>query len=130
MIRIYGKVLGKPRPRVKTVRGRAYAYTDKKFIDYERHIKSEYVRQGGCMHHGAVRLEVDVCRKLPKSVPKKIKQQDDVFKPDGDNVLKIVMDALNGVAYEDDRFVVEASITKHPRTRIEEEYLEVTVQDA
>jgi Holliday junction resolvase RusA-like endonuclease len=33
-------------------------------------------------------------------------------KPDGDNVLKIIADALNGIAYYDDTQVVSQSITK------------------
>ena len=33
-------------------------------------------------------------------------------KPDADNIAKIIMDALNGVAYEDDRQVVELIVRK------------------
>ena len=37
-------------------------------------------------------------------------------KPDADNVLKIVMDGLNGVAYEDDKQVVDATVHKRSWT--------------
>lgn len=33
-------------------------------------------------------------------------------KPDGDNILKVVLDALNGLAYDDDRQVVKMGIIK------------------
>lgn len=33
-------------------------------------------------------------------------------KPDIDNILKIIMDGLNGVAYHDDKQVVEVTIRK------------------
>lgn len=33
-------------------------------------------------------------------------------KPDGDNILKVVLDALNGLAYDDDRQVVKMCIIK------------------
>lgn len=36
----------------------------------------------------------------------------DMRRPDVDNVLKTVMDALEGVAYEDDKQVVGASVTR------------------
>ncbi len=33
-------------------------------------------------------------------------------KPDGDNILKVVLDALNGLAYDDDKQVVKMGIIK------------------
>jgi Holliday junction resolvase RusA-like endonuclease len=33
-------------------------------------------------------------------------------RPDADNILKLVADALNGVAYDDDKRVVVASVCK------------------
>lgn len=45
-----------------------------------------------------------------------------VFKPDCDNLLKFIGDALNGMAWEDDAWIYEASIEKiyslEPRTII------------
>ena len=44
-------------------------------------------------------------------------------KPDADNVMKIILDALNGVAYEDDRQIVALAIRKtygeKPGVRVE-----------
>lgn len=42
---------------------------------------------------------------------------DDLQKPDADNIAKLVMDALNGVAYEDDSQVVALLVLKLPRRR-------------
>nr|DAG40359.1 MAG TPA: Endodeoxyribonuclease RusA [Caudoviricetes sp.] len=43
-------------------------------------------------------------------------------KPDWDNLGKLVSDALNGIAYDDDKSVVDASVRKYysdrPRTQI------------
>lgn len=49
--------------------------------------------------------------------PKRIERERDTTKPDIDNVLKAVLDALNGVAYKDDSQVVEVRVVKHDRTR-------------
>ena len=50
-----------------------------------------------------------------------------VYTPDGDNILKAVADALNGVCYKDDKCLIKMSIEKFysdvPR-------IEVVVQEA
>ena len=35
-----------------------------------------------------------------------------IKKPDSDNIAKVVLDALNGVAYIDDKDVVKLTVTK------------------
>ena len=46
-------------------------------------------------------------------------RENDTFKPDVDNIAKAVLDALNGVAFEDDSQVVRLRCSKHPRKRRE-----------
>nr|DAN73502.1 MAG TPA: Endodeoxyribonuclease RusA [Caudoviricetes sp.] len=65
-------------------------------------------------------------RELPKSRPKRLLAELDTAKPDIDNVTKAVLDALNGVAYDDDKQVVSLRVTKLPRTR-QESFLRVTI---
>lgn len=117
---VEGKVQGKARPRVTMRGGHARAYTPQKTKDYEGMIRYAYLAAGGKMLDGPVMVAVETFRSLPKSRPKKIESEPDVYKPDGDNVLKAVLDALNGVAYEDDSQVVMLSIIKWPRTRCDE----------
>lgn len=52
-------------------------------------------------------------RQLPK---RKRLDEEDTLKPDADNIAKLVMDALTGVAYEDDSQVTKLQVIKHPRT--------------
>lgn len=66
---------------------------------------------------GGVRVEVDVFRALPKSKPKKVKSEQDLCKPDADNIAKAILDALNGVAWRDDAQVWSLGVRKNPRTR-------------
>jgi Holliday junction resolvase RusA-like endonuclease len=66
---------------------------------------------GSCCVHIVARMEI------PKSWPKKKQAQAEnneisPGKPDLDNIAKTVLDALNGVCYEDDAQVVILSVTK------------------
>lgn len=74
-----------------------------------------------------VTVSVRVFRHLPKSTPKGVAEAADTGKPDADNVAKLVMDALNGCAYEDDAQVTSLRVTKMPRSRIQRDRMEVEV---
>lgn len=50
-----------------------------------------------------------------------MEREPDVVRPDADNVAKLVLDALNGAAWEDDTQVVSLSVVKRDRTRREGE---------
>ena len=58
-----------------------------------------------------------------------MESEPDTFKPDIDNVAKAFLDALNGVAYEDDRCVTSIEVRKAHRERIAEEYVIVTIEE-
>ncbi|MCI8629215.1 MAG: RusA family crossover junction endodeoxyribonuclease, partial [Firmicutes bacterium] len=63
-------------------------------------------------------LSVAAYFKIPKSASKKkriamlCEEIRPTKKPDGDNILKAVADALNGVCYKDDKNIVKMSIEK------------------
>ena len=123
--RVYDKVLGKPRPRVNR---NGSVWTPKRFKDYEKKIAEAYLEAGGEKLKGPVCVRVRTFRALPKSRPKKVMSEVDMYKPDIDNVSKIVLDALNGVAFEDDKQVVRLLCAKMERER-RDEYLEVAVEE-
>lgn len=120
---VKGEVMGKPRPRVNR-NGRVW--TPKKFTDCENRIAEAYLAEGGGLMDGEIRIEIDVFRSLPKSRPKKVESEPDTLKPDPDNIAKLVLDALNGVAYRDDSQVTQLEVTKHPRKR-RDEYMSIIV---
>lgn len=114
---VYGKIRGAPRPRV-TKRG---AYMPKPYTDYKASIAAEYVAQGGENYGDSpVEIAITTRRALPKSRPKCVISELDTFKPDADNVAKTALDALNGVAFNDDSQVVSLTVIKQPRTRTDE----------
>ena len=76
--------------------------------------------------------EIQAFYPIPKSTTKKARlaiMQEDIrpqTKPDCDNIIKIVLDALNGVAYYDDKQVVCVSCNKYYG---EMGYLKITLKE-
>lgn len=109
-------VRGKGRPRFTR---QGITYTDKKTVEYERLIKNEYLKHTHYISDKSIRMSIYVCFAPNKSDSKKnklIKLMNKLWpkkKPDIDNVTKIVLDALNKVAYEDDTQVNELHIMRH-----------------
>lgn len=114
---VFGRVRGKGRPRF-TRSGRPY--TPKATRDYERDIRDAFENAPGRPPEpfsGPIAVCIMTYRQLPKSAPKSVLSEPDTHKPDIDNVAKIVLDALNGVAWEDDAQVVRLTVSKLDRTR-------------
>lgn len=102
------------RPKASHKNGVFRMYTPAATLEEEALVAAAYK---GEKYEGAVKVTVHIYKALPKSKPKKVERERDLTKPDIDNVLKAVLDGLNGVAYEDDTQVVEVSATKHDRVR-------------
>lgn len=113
---VMGRVVGSARPRV-TKHG---TYIPKTTRDYRARIKGAFMEAGGLRMDGPLYVRVGVYRELPKSRPKRVDFEPDTFKPDVDNIGKNVLDALNGIAWDDDSQVVELTVRKYPRMRTPE----------
>jgi Holliday junction resolvase RusA-like endonuclease len=111
---IPGPPKGKARPRVVS----GHAFTPNDTVVYENAVRMAYKAAGGGMMEGPLAMVVIACFQPPKSVSKKklaamlAGEIRPTKKPDTDNVLKIVADALNGVAYRDDAEIVSAHVAK------------------
>lgn len=77
--------------------------------------------------HEPVILNVDAYRPLPESRPKRVCSEPDTYKPDADNEAKLVMDALNGLAWADDAQVVDLHVRKHPRARGQSARMDISI---
>lgn len=124
-----GKVRGQGRPRF---RRNGTAYETKEDADFKRALANAYRDQCGLWFgEGPLYVAVTVMRHLPKSTPKRIRSEPDTMKPDADNIAKAVLDALNGVAYADDRQVVILESRKFPRVRFDDDNdrLRITIAD-
>lgn len=115
---VEGKPTGKGRPRFKRMGNFVQTYTPEKTADYEKLVRLRFQNAGGVITDKPVKIEIVAFFAPPKSVRKKQKQEMlanlilPTKKPDCDNIAKIVLDALNQIAYEDDSQVIELSVRK------------------
>ena len=112
---IPGKPKGKTRPRFS--KGGKNTYTDKGTREYEEKVAEAFREAGGTMANYAA-IKIRAYYLIPQKTRKDILagmisgKIRPAKKPDLDNVLKIIMDALTGVAFEDDNQIVQAYIEK------------------
>ncbi|MGN1337331.1 MAG: RusA family crossover junction endodeoxyribonuclease [Candidatus Coprovivens sp.] len=122
---VEGDVGAKGRPRFRKFGNYVQTYTDKKTTSYEEHVRNCYFRkypenQGEIVFIDNEPISMEICAyvRIPESASKKKKEQMlncDIYptkKPDYDNIMKIISDALNGICFYDDKQIVEASFKK------------------
>lgn len=110
------EIVGKGRPRYNRF-GRPY--TPAKTANVERTVRERFIETAGDRYAdftGPVSISVKATRELAMSNPKNWAGRADMMKPDLDNVLKLVLDALNGIAYHDDSQVIFTTASKGSRT--------------
>lgn len=138
---IYGDPLGKQRPRVSMYNGVVRTYTPAKTTNYESLIRHEYTCKYDSRafdNETPIKATINIYfglnkgdfgkKGLNKSGREKVNQKWATIKSDIDNVVKLVFDALNSVAYPDDKQIVELVATKQytldtPRVEIKLESL-------
>ena len=121
---IPGEPVSKARPRI-CKRG---TFTPEKTVNYETLIKELFIITKQNKLEGMLSVQIDCYFKIPKSTSKKntVLMLHEIIrpvkKPDLDNLAKICLDALNGLAYKDDSQVVELTVKKYysdePRVEI------------
>ena len=115
---IEGKPVGKSRPRFRRMGNFVQAYTPSNTAEYEKLVRLRFQNAGGQITDKPVKIEIVAFFAPPKSTKKKQKVEMlanrilPIKKPDIDNIAKIVLDALNKIAYVDDAQVVELSVKK------------------
>ncbi len=116
---VLGEPKGKGRPRFSTQTGRAF--TPKQTVNYETLVHTEYVVQcKGFRFPDDAMLDMRILAyySVPRSASKKGRalmlegKIRPTKKPDMDNVMKVVADSLNQVAYRDDTQIVDAQCRK------------------
>ena len=126
---VLGEPQGKGRPRFSRATGRTY--TPDKTAAYENLVKLEYESQcrGQRFADGEMLdRRIFAYYGIPQSASKKRKalMLDGIIrptkKPDMDNVVKVIADSLNNVAYKDDTQIVDAMVRKFysdtPRVKV------------
>ena len=132
---INGTPQGKARPRF-TKQGRSY--TPKQTRQYEQEIKTAALTQaltcGWLKSDEPIRIHIGAHFAVPKSFSKNKRataQNGDLYptvKPDADNIAKVVCDALNDIAYNDDKQIVECVVRKRYCMTDDEPHITVFVE--
>ncbi len=115
---VLGEIVGKERPRVNMYTCRVY--TPNKTKDYE-FLVQQYFRMKYPKYEtlkGRISINIIAYLKIPKSTSKtKIQEMlenkiSPTKKPDVDNIAKSILDAMNGLVFEDDNQVSKISVEK------------------
>ena len=119
---VFGKPRGKQRPRLCSVGGRNIVYTPKQTIEYEKLIKASYIASSKVFFERNIPIEINILAYFfhKSSIEFATK------KPDADNIIKIVLDALNKVAFYDDAQVSKICFEKRYSKTLR---LEITIQN-
>lgn len=114
---ILGKPVAKGRPRL----GRyGHTYTPEKTVQYENLVKVTFMNEyrNYIPYEGYIEADIEAIFEIPKSYSKKKTKElletsnNYDHKPDLDNIAKIILDSLNGLAYKDDSQVTVLHINK------------------
>ena len=115
---VLGEIVGKERARVNMYTCRVY--TPNKTKDYE-FLVQQYFRMKYPKYEtlkGRISINIIAYLKIPKSTSKtKIQEMlenkiSPTKKPDVDNIAKSILDAMNGLVFEDDNQVSKISVEK------------------
>ena len=114
---IPGVARGKQRPRA-TRQGRVY--TPKETVNQEAYIKmlAATAMRGFAPFGGPLEATFNISVAIPKSFARRDRElalkgeKWPTSKPDIDNVVKLLCDAMNGVCYHDDKQIVDLLVTK------------------
>lgn len=129
-LEIPGEPVAKGRARI-TKRG--IAYTPAKTKNYEVLVQELFIISKQGFLEGPLKADIKAYFTISQSKSKKQKEQmaageiKPTRRPDLDNVAKSVLDALNGLAYNDDSQIVELNISKQYSDRPR---LELTIREA
>ena len=113
-----GAIKGKGRPRVNSYTGIVYTPTTTKDYEYlvEQYFLLKYPKFKPL--EGRVTVNITATFNIPKSTKKQdiqkmlAKEISPTKKPDIDNIVKIILDSLNKIAFKDDNQITKMEVEK------------------
>lgn len=94
------------------------SFNPKENVQYENLVKISYQQQVNRKMGEVIEADIWAYFPIPQSANKKKKEQMKIgqirptVKPDWDNIGKIICDALNNIAYSDDKIITDAAVHK------------------
>lgn len=114
-----GEPVAKGRARTVSKGSKTWSFTPQKTKQYEEVVKMYALRhRQSPLLTKALFAEILVYKSIPKTFSKKrtemaiSEELRPTTRPDSDNYAKLVLDALNGLIYEDDSQVVDLQVSK------------------
>lgn len=111
---------GKQRPKVTVQGNYAHAYTPQETVNYENYVRLMFqMSKDKAFLEGAIVASITAYFPIPKSTSKRAAEAmrqrkiTHTKKIDCDNLAKIILDSLNGIAYKDDAQVSALMVTKY-----------------
>jgi len=129
MVVVEGAIKGKDRPRFF----KGHAVTSEGTVTYENWVRICYQQQDRRYLEGAIKATITIYCKVPKSCTKTKLQairaglEHPQKKPDIDNVVKIILDSLNKIAYADDSQITDLVVKKRFTEELERVEFELEV---
>lgn len=122
--RIIGKPKAKQSAKFRKIGNFVQKYTPKEIVDYANWVKHSFYKEypnhlPSELIDYQLEMRIDVFFTIPKSFSKTktalalTRQLRPTVKPDWDNISKNICDALNGIAYPDDKAIVSGSVNKY-----------------
>ena len=129
---IPGSPIGQGRPKFSTINGHPKAYDPEKSRNYKAYVRmlaTQAMKETGFeMIDGPCAVLINAFFEVPKSKSKRFREaalkgtERPTKKPDADNIVKAIQDALNGLAYKDDAYIVYLACQKfysdNPRVEV------------
>lgn len=118
MTRIFFTVPGEPRGWARARTQGARFFTDTKTRSEKQAVAAWAMEAGARIIEGPVEVRLTAYLRIPQSASKKRRAdmmagvERPTKKPDGDNLAKLALDALNGVCWQDDVQVVDLTVRK------------------
>lgn len=116
---ILGEPRGKGRPRFAKRGNFVKTYTPEETLNYEAYVKMCYIQAAnGIKLEGAISANLTCYYSVPKSASKKKREEmlSGTYpcqkKPDIDNIIKSIFDALNTIAFDDDKQITLMIVKK------------------
>ena len=118
MSRLWFTVPGEPRGWARARTQGARFFTDSKTASEKQAVAAWAIEAGARILEGPIEVRLTAYLRIPQSASKKRRAdmlaniERPTKKPDGDNLAKLALDALNGVCWKDDVQVVDLIVRK------------------
>jgi Holliday junction resolvase RusA-like endonuclease len=95
------------------VRGKkAIRYRTQEYLNFTKDLQLQIMEQEPVITIGGCKVDIQLIYPIPKSRKDLIPCSPKLTSPDVDNCAKSILDAMNGILWEDDKYIYDLRVTK------------------